>query len=93
MYWENFKIVCRNIFRDNKEYLKILKVKPKKKRTTEEKETTETPDTPLLIYLTCWEESSRDSRPGEFHLMAWTVPNDQRRQERCSFKKRDWQTI
>ncbi len=47
MYWESFKIIGRNIFRDNKEYLKILKVKPKKKRTVEEKETPGTPGTPV----------------------------------------------
>jgi hypothetical protein len=31
--WENFKIVCRHIFKDNDAYLKILNIKPKKKRT------------------------------------------------------------
>ncbi|MGD2086680.1 MAG: hypothetical protein PVH61_10885 [Candidatus Aminicenantes bacterium] len=31
--WENFKIVCRHLFKDNDEYLKILNIKPKKKRT------------------------------------------------------------
>ncbi len=27
--------------------------------------------TMLLIYLTCWEESTRYSKPGEFRLKAW----------------------
>jgi hypothetical protein len=31
--WENFKIVCRHLFKDNDEYLKILNIKPKKKKT------------------------------------------------------------
>jgi len=50
MYWENFKIICRNIFRDNKEYLKILKIKPKKKPikvvTPDESDTNEESETP-----------------------------------------------
>jgi hypothetical protein len=47
MYWENFKISCRNIFREHKEYLKILKIKPKKKRKPEvPEETPGEPDTP-----------------------------------------------
>ena len=31
--WGNFKIICRHIFKDNDAYLKILNIKPKKKRT------------------------------------------------------------
>jgi hypothetical protein len=31
--WENFKIVCRHLFKDNDEHLKILNIKPKKKKT------------------------------------------------------------
>lgn len=30
--WENFKIVCRHLFKDNDAYLKILNIKPKKKK-------------------------------------------------------------
>ena len=41
MDWENFKITCRNIFSDNQEYLKILKIKPIKERAAKK-----TPVTP-----------------------------------------------
>ena len=45
--WENFKIVCRHIFRDDKEYLNILNIKPKKtKKPAQEPEKEEIQENP-----------------------------------------------
>ncbi len=41
--WQNFKDYCRNEFRDNEEYLKILNIKPLKKRVVKQEEPSQPP--------------------------------------------------